>query len=76
MSRAISASSSIASRWSACSEKTGADDSFANLLADQKIDISDAIEDETFRTIVKTRIIARHQQVVRVDREQLRWPVA
>jgi D-beta-D-heptose 7-phosphate kinase/D-beta-D-heptose 1-phosphate adenosyltransferase len=40
------------------------------LLAEQNIDISDAIENETFRTIVKTRIIARHQQVVRVDREQ------
>src|SRR5437016_11618242 len=44
------------------------------LLADKKIDISDAIEDETFCTIVKTRIIARHQQVVRVDREQLVGP--
>jgi rfaE bifunctional protein kinase chain/domain len=40
------------------------------LLAGQNIDTSDAIEDETFHTIVKTRIIARHQQVVRVDREQ------
>src|SRR5437868_9382034 len=45
-----------------------------DLLADKKIDISDAIEDETFCTIVKTRIIARHQQVVRVDREQLVGP--
>jgi D-glycero-beta-D-manno-heptose-7-phosphate kinase len=44
------------------------------LLADQKIDISNAVEDETFRTIVKTRIIARHQQVVRVDREQFASP--
>jgi D-glycero-beta-D-manno-heptose-7-phosphate kinase len=42
-----------------------------DLLADRKIDISDAIEDEKFRTIVKTRIIARHQQVVRVDREKI-----
>src|SRR5207253_3390237 len=40
------------------------------LLAQRKIDISDSIEDEKFPTIVKTRIIARHQQVVRVDREQ------
>jgi D-beta-D-heptose 7-phosphate kinase/D-beta-D-heptose 1-phosphate adenosyltransferase len=40
------------------------------LLASQKIDTSNAIEDESFRTILKTRIIARHQQVVRVDREQ------
>ncbi|PYJ38823.1 MAG: hypothetical protein DME81_04385, partial [Verrucomicrobia bacterium] len=45
-----------------------------DLLADKKIDISNAIEDETFCTIVKTRIIARHQQVVRVDREQLVGP--
>jgi D-glycero-beta-D-manno-heptose-7-phosphate kinase len=44
------------------------------LLAEQKIDISNAIEDETFHTIVKTRIIARHQQVVRVDREQFVGP--
>src|SRR5438270_10765440 len=41
------------------------------LLAQRKIDISDAIEDEKFPTIVKTRIIARHQQVVRVDREKI-----
>src|SRR6266704_2249595 len=46
------------------------------LLADQKIDMSNAVEDETFRTIVKTRIIARHQQVVRVDREQFASPSA
>ena len=41
------------------------------LLAEQKIDVSHALEDESFRTILKTRIIAGHQQVVRVDREQL-----
>jgi D-beta-D-heptose 7-phosphate kinase/D-beta-D-heptose 1-phosphate adenosyltransferase len=40
------------------------------ILAEGKIDVSDAVEDEAFRTTVKTRIIARHQQVVRVDREQ------
>jgi D-beta-D-heptose 7-phosphate kinase/D-beta-D-heptose 1-phosphate adenosyltransferase len=44
------------------------------LLAEQKIDVADAIEDPEFRTIVKTRIIARHQQIVRVDREQVRSP--
>jgi rfaE bifunctional protein kinase chain/domain len=44
------------------------------LLAEQKIDVSDAVEDESFRTILKTRIIARHQQVVRVDREQFAGP--
>src|SRR5713226_6622795 len=41
------------------------------LLAARKIDMSDSVEDEKFPTIVKTRIIARHQQVVRVDREKI-----
>jgi D-glycero-beta-D-manno-heptose-7-phosphate kinase len=45
-----------------------------DLLAEQKIDMSNSIEDEAFRTIVKTRIIARHQQIVRVDREQIIGP--
>lgn len=44
------------------------------LLAGQKIDTRDAVEDSGFPTIVKTRIIARNQQIVRVDREQLRSP--
>jgi D-glycero-beta-D-manno-heptose-7-phosphate kinase len=44
------------------------------LMAETKIDIRGAIEDPKFPTIVKTRIIARNQQVVRVDREQLRSP--
>jgi D-beta-D-heptose 7-phosphate kinase/D-beta-D-heptose 1-phosphate adenosyltransferase len=44
------------------------------LLADQNIDTSSAIEEERFRTIVKTRIIALHQQVVRVDREKILTP--
>ena len=46
------------------------------LLAKQNIDTSSAIEDESFRTIVKTRIIALHQQVVRVDREKIVAPSA
>src|SRR5205807_5541762 len=46
------------------------------LLTRQKIDISNAVEDGSFRTILKTRIIARHQQVVRVDREQFTGPSA
>jgi D-beta-D-heptose 7-phosphate kinase/D-beta-D-heptose 1-phosphate adenosyltransferase len=46
------------------------------LLAEQKIDTGLALEDPKFPTIVKTRIIARNQQVVRVDREQLRSPAA
>src|ERR1700704_4079523 len=37
-----------------------------DLLADQKIELSGPTEDPEFQTIVKTRIIARHQQVVRV----------
>ena len=45
-----------------------------DLLAEQKIDTSNAIEDETFCTILKTRIIALHQQVVRVDREKILTP--
>jgi D-glycero-beta-D-manno-heptose-7-phosphate kinase len=46
------------------------------LLVDEKIDVSNAIEDQAFRTVVKTRIIARQQQVVRVDREQFTNPSA
>ena len=44
---------------------------FRELLTEQNIDTSDAIEDENFCTTVKTRIIALHQQVVRVDREKI-----
>jgi rfaE bifunctional protein kinase chain/domain len=44
------------------------------LLTAQDIDTSSVIEDENFRTIVKTRIIALHQQVVRVDRERFEIP--
>jgi D-glycero-beta-D-manno-heptose-7-phosphate kinase len=39
------------------------------LLDEQGIDTSGVLTDATRPTIVKTRIIARHQQVVRVDRE-------
>src|SRR6476469_2263605 len=45
-----------------------------DLLAEQKIETRSAVEDPAFPTIVKTRIIARNQQIVRVDREQLRSP--
>jgi D-glycero-beta-D-manno-heptose-7-phosphate kinase len=44
------------------------------LLDDGGIDTAHIVEDPTFPTIVKTRIIARQQQVVRVDREQIRAP--
>jgi D-glycero-beta-D-manno-heptose-7-phosphate kinase len=46
------------------------------LLDAQNIDTSNAVEDETSCTIVKTRIIALHQQVVRVDREKIVSPSA
>ena len=56
---------------------TGADHGgrqLRRLLAEQNIDTASAIEDSNFQTIVKTRVIAGHQQVVRVDREQVRPP--
>jgi len=40
------------------------------LLADEGIHIDGVQQDPDYHTIVKTRIIARHQQVVRVDRER------
>ena len=44
------------------------------LLNQGKIDIANVIEDASFNTIVKTRIIARNQQIVRVDRERVVKP--
>jgi rfaE bifunctional protein kinase chain/domain len=41
------------------------------LLSAQNIDTASTIEDSNFQTIVKTRVIAGHQQVVRVDREEV-----
>ncbi len=41
------------------------------LLTEQKIELLNPVGSSDFRTIVKTRIIARHQQVVRVDREKV-----
>ena len=46
------------------------------LLEEGGIDTAHLVEDAAFATIVKTRIIARQQQVVRVDREQIRPPTA
>ena len=40
------------------------------LLSDERIALDCLVEDPNYQTIVKTRIIARHQQVVRVDRER------
>ena len=45
-----------------------------DLLREQNIETDLVVEDPDRRTIVKTRIVARHQQVVRVDREQIRDP--
>ncbi len=45
-----------------------------DLLRAGKIETGLVLEDRDFRTIVKTRIIARQQQVVRVDREEIRGP--
>src|ERR1700759_589204 len=41
------------------------------LLGGQKFELLNSIDPGDFGTIVKTRIIARHQQVVRVDRERM-----
>jgi D-beta-D-heptose 7-phosphate kinase/D-beta-D-heptose 1-phosphate adenosyltransferase len=46
------------------------------LLSEERIDVADAVEAPGFSTTVKTRIIARQQQVVRVDREQIAAPTA
>ena len=47
-----------------------------SLLDECEIETDDVLEDASFQTIVKTRIIARQQQVVRVDREEVRAPTA
>jgi D-beta-D-heptose 7-phosphate kinase/D-beta-D-heptose 1-phosphate adenosyltransferase len=44
------------------------------LLADEGITIEGIQQDPDYHTIVKTRIIARQQQVVRVDRERKLYP--
>jgi len=44
------------------------------LLEDEGIHIDGLQQDPDYHTIVKTRIIARHQQVVRVDRERKLQP--
>src|SRR6476646_9124343 len=50
------------------------EDSYAQklrkLLEENGISLEALQNEESFQTIVKTRIIARHQQVVRVDRER------
>jgi D-beta-D-heptose 7-phosphate kinase/D-beta-D-heptose 1-phosphate adenosyltransferase len=49
-------------------------DRLIDLLREQKIETDLVLQDPNFPTIVKTRIIARNQQVVRVDRESIRPP--
>lgn len=44
-------------------------DLLQQLLLDQQINIDALQQDSGVRTVVKTRIIAKHQQVVRVDRD-------
>ncbi len=43
-------------------------------LQDSGVDVSGLLEIGGYSTIVKTRIVAKHQQVVRVDRERLLAP--
>lgn len=45
-----------------------------DLLEECRIDVASLLEEAHFPTIVKTRIIARNQQVVRVDRESIHSP--
>lgn len=45
-------------------------DRLTGLLRQQRIDLDCLQSDSNYQTIVKTRIIARQQQVVRVDRER------
>ena len=47
-----------------------------NLLGQQGIDTSAVIQNVAHRTIVKTRVIAQSQQVVRIDHEEPRQPSA
>lgn len=47
-----------------------------DLLNQQRIDTSSVIQNKAHRTIVKTRVIAQSQQVVRIDHEEPRQPSA
>jgi len=51
-------------------------DRLVKLLHNSGIDTSGVLQDPSSVTTVKTRIIARHQQVVRVDRERHMQPAA
>lgn len=47
----------------------------ADTLAECGIGTAFCLQDEGMQTITKTRVVARQQQVVRIDREK-RWPVS
>lgn len=47
-----------------------AGDRLRHLLMEARINVDGVLRNPTWSTIVKTRIIAQHQQVVRVDRER------
>jgi len=52
----------------------GTDDNgtaLANILSDGGINATAMLRDESMQTVTKTRIIARQQQVVRIDRERI-----
>jgi len=46
------------------------------LLQEAGMDVSGIVQDPERRTILKTRVVARHQQVVRIDRETRMTPTA
>jgi D-glycero-beta-D-manno-heptose-7-phosphate kinase len=46
------------------------------LLQEAGMDVSGIVQDPSRRTILKTRVVARHQQVVRIDRETKMTPTA
>lgn len=55
--------------------RTGADDAgyhLLRLLTEDGIDVSGVLREPDYPTTIKTRIVARQQQVVRVDREVVR----
>ena len=65
------------SAWTGVMGVAGSDEGGRRLthaLREANIDISGVLEDPNHATIVKTRIVARHQQVVRVDRERILSP--
>lgn len=60
--------------WTGMLGVAGADEGGRRLrtsLGEAGIDVSALLEDPSYATIVKTRIVAKHQQVVRVDRERI-----